>query len=517
MKRHRSTLRLSSDGRERIDRARKEKGWTTYDERWLKAATKLADTNPHQDWDKFWKFNPDKFSPSLSTLKNKFLRRQHIQREFFIALCQAVGVEWEEVVDRENPAEGQPPQLTPFFGRMSAISQLQTSVIDRASCRSILLHGRAGIGKTAIAYRSIQSPDIEQDFYKIIWLSLESAMLLSEFIDLAIGHLSGDEKKQGNLADFFQYLQQDRYLIVIDQWETILDRDSIDGYKSGYENYQKLLQYVNKKHQSCVVVISRELIQCLSNSTKVLEITGLNYQEDRDFLIAEGLQGTELELKRFIEIYDNPSILKLIADRVRTIYGGKVATLVTEDATIYTNYDTVKIINGEFQQLRELEQSIVYWLAIWRNPINHQQLYQSFRQNLSRSTLDESLYSLIKIKSFIKTNLQSEYYLEPVTLKEITNLLVSKVVEELSVAIERQDNTNLKLVIGHALTIGDDEDILKEQMRRIVRSIVEQLLKKFSPQILQQQLEQMRSTIDRGYAADNLKVLLETIDSHPSC
>jgi hypothetical protein len=507
------TLRLSDDGLARIEKARDKKGWTKYDERWLKEATEIAETNPPPDWNVFWQSTPYNFSPSLSTLKNKFLKRQNIRAEYFVALCQAVGVvEWEQAVNRENTAEGEPPQSAPFYGRKTILDRLQTSVLDRTNCRSILLHGRAGIGKTAIASRLIQSPEIDRDFSKIVWLSLESKRSLSEFIDLAIGHLSKGKVDRGNLADLLLYLQQDRYLIVVDQWETILARDSIDDYQVGYENYQELLQYIAKKHKSCIVIVSRELRQCSSHLSKTLEVEGLNYQEDRDFLIEEKLHGTDLDLEKFIKIYDNPSILKLIADRVRTIHGGKIATLVTKDATIHTNNDTIKIIDAEFRSLRELEQSIVYWLAIWRNSISYQQLQQSFPQDLSQSTLDESLYSLIKIKSFVKTNPQSEYYLEPVTLKEITNRFVRKVVEELSVAIERQDNTNLKLVIGHALTIGDDEDILKEQMRRIVRSISEQLLKKFSPQILQRQLEQMRSTIDRGYAADNLNVLLEAID-----
>ena len=119
------------------------------------------------------------------------------------------------------------------------------------------------------------------------------------------------------------------------------------------------------------------------NHTGQKKVGGLTYPEDRDFLKAEGLIGTDLELQQFIERYENPSILKLIADRVRTIHGGRVAPLVAENVSVYTNHDTVKIIDAEFRHLGKLEQSIVYWLAIWRNPLSYQQLQTSFRQDLS--------------------------------------------------------------------------------------------------------------------------------------
>ena len=511
------TLRLSVEGRSQIEHARHSQGWTTKDERWLKAAHEFANPEPPNGWIAFWKLNPDNFSPSESTLRNKFLKQQNIRQESFIALCQAVGLEWEDVVDRDNPAEGQPPQVTPFYGRMSAISQLQTWVLDKSNCRSILLYGRAGIGKTAIAYRLIQTSAITQNFRSQIWLSLESAMPLAELVDRLIGYLSAGQVKQGNLADLIQYLKQDRYLIILDQWETILDSTSPDGYRTGYENYQDLLKYIGQKHQSCILIISREKLQFsildrIGTMVKTLKIGGLTYPEDRDFLKAEGLIGTDLELQQFIERYENPSILKLIADRVRTIHGGRVAPLVAENVSVYTNHDTVKIIDAEFRHLGKLEQSIVYWLAIWRNPLSYQQLQDSFRQDLSVATLDEALYSLINQRSLVKTNPQLEYYLEPVTLKEITNLFVRKNVKELSAFIEGQDACFPQLLISHALTIGDDSEIRRAQMRRIVRSIIEQLLTKFQSQILWQRLTQIQSHGCQGYAADNLVILLREID-----
>lgn len=69
-----------------------------------------------------------------------------------------------------------------------------------------------------------------------------------------------------------------------------------------------------------------------------------------------------------------------------------------------------------------------------------------------------------------------------------------------------------QLLINHALIIGDDDEIIQAQMRRVIRSIVEKLLTKFQSQILRQRLAQVQSHICQGYAADNLEIILGELD-----
>jgi NB-ARC domain len=509
-KRQRPTLRLSVAGRTQVEEARLDKGWNQSDPCWLRAATKLVRPEPFNGWEAFFRDNPDNFSPSSSTLKNKFLKQQNIRHEFFVALCRAVGVRWEEVADRDNLTAGQPPQPGSFFGRNTVLRQLEQWVLDQEKCRLVFLHGRAGIGKTAIAYQLVQQiQKLRQNDIAPVWLSLENAMPLPELINTIIWELSAGQVQQGDLSILMGYLQQAQHLIVIDQWETILE--NINKYRSGYENYQDLLDCISKNHQSCVLIISREKLQYLTLMNKAnrsLEVTGLTYEEDYGFLQAEKLMGTETELRKFIEIYHNPLILRLIADRVRTVHGGSVAPLVTKDASIYSNTDTVKIIAAEFKQLGSLEQSIVYWLAIWRNPISYEQLKFSFDENFRMSLVDESLYLLINQRSLVKVNPQSEYYLEPVTLKEITNIFVMNVVKELTSLIEYGKEQSIKLTAEHLFVIGDDEDINNEQIRRIVQLIIEQLLKKFESEKLQQKLKYLEY-LPHGYASNNIEIIFQ--------
>jgi WD40 repeat protein len=70
------TLKASESGLKMVDRARKQKGWNKAAESWLTAAGEIS----RSSLDKFW-------------------ARQPLKHENFVAICTAVGVDWQTVVD----------------------------------------------------------------------------------------------------------------------------------------------------------------------------------------------------------------------------------------------------------------------------------------------------------------------------------------------------------------------------------------------------------------------------------
>ena len=69
------SLRASKEGLQKIDAARKKKGWTKTEDAWWGLAL-----------------------TSRATLK-RFWRNLPIERDAFIGICKNVGVNWEEIVD----------------------------------------------------------------------------------------------------------------------------------------------------------------------------------------------------------------------------------------------------------------------------------------------------------------------------------------------------------------------------------------------------------------------------------
>ncbi|MDE5112091.1 MAG: ATP-binding protein, partial [Trichodesmium sp. St7_bin2_1] len=124
------SLRASREGLLKVDIARKKKGWTKSEDAWWGLAL-----------------------TSKATLR-RFWRSLSIQRDAFIAICENVGVNWEEIVDHTPLSPDS--STVKFFsydyiwvGREDLIAELSTKV--KESCRLLILVGLSGIGKTALA------------------------------------------------------------------------------------------------------------------------------------------------------------------------------------------------------------------------------------------------------------------------------------------------------------------------------------------------------------------------------
>jgi hypothetical protein len=503
------SIHLSEPGQATIQQARLRRGWAADDDRWLQAATEIANPPPKIGWNQYWQTTCDGFSPAAATLK-RFLQRRNIRIENFQALCAAIDIDWQTVADWETtPSDPSPSCL----GRLPAIAQLHQWLEDRQR-RWVWLYGRAGMGKTTVAGSVFHQ--VKSKFSHTAWYSLESAIALPELINQLLLSLSQGQIAQGTVADLLQYLKQHRCLVVLDQWETLLTQTASDQ-PALEDDYQNLLRSLGTNHQSTLVLINRQRLPTLlaqQIKPQCYELTGLTYDDDRDFLTAEGLAGCESDLRKFMALYNNPQIIKLMAERIRTVHSGNIAPLVESGVSIYGNQDIGQIIRSEFRCLAMLEQSILYWFALWRRPIDYLEIRHSL-PDTPLAELDEALYSLIRQHSLIRKRDSAEYMVDPVTLKEITNLLVEQVAREIRHWIEGRSPTTPQLLISHSFVV-EDEVVRAEQMRRIVPAIARLLQAKLPPATLLRGIQHLKPQIVAGYAGQNLALLEQVILAQPS-
>ena len=93
-----TTLKASEEGLVKINQARRERGWTIEDPRWLVEASQKLDP------DRTWTIaGPYADGLSLPTWR-RFLRgRELIKANAFRAFCTVLQLNWEEIVDRPPP------------------------------------------------------------------------------------------------------------------------------------------------------------------------------------------------------------------------------------------------------------------------------------------------------------------------------------------------------------------------------------------------------------------------------
>ncbi|MBD1884727.1 NACHT domain-containing protein [Microcoleus vaginatus] len=113
-----TTLKTSEEGLVKIRQARRERGWTIEDPRWLVEASKALD--PDRTWTEA---GPYADGLSLPTWRRFLAGREPIKANAFKAFCTVLQLNWEEIVDR-------PPLASPYQGGVGGVRDFCQQPID---------------------------------------------------------------------------------------------------------------------------------------------------------------------------------------------------------------------------------------------------------------------------------------------------------------------------------------------------------------------------------------------------
>ncbi|QSJ19004.1 NACHT domain-containing protein [Nostoc sp. UHCC 0702] len=512
-KRQRLTLKVSERGktlikearRKKIEQARKErielqgkieKAWDM-DEIFLREASKILE--PHLNWD-----NTQTYAVALATWKRFREARQAINAVTFKAFCQVLDLQWEKIAENDVESRinlSEAPPLSSFYGRTQELAELR-KWLTQERCRLVIVHGIGGIGKSALIRHLVDKIADKYDY--LIWLSLESAPPFEQILIKLVQFLSKGEKESGDISQIMQYLQEQKCLIILDNWEEITGADSED-----YAKYSLFLEKIAKNtHKSNLLLVSRKItpnIQILEGQlVRCKKLGALTYQEAKEILIAEGLSGTDRELEEFSRRYSNPWILKRITPQIHTVFDGEISPFM--DISIFVDDVITDFLDQQFKVIKKDEINLIYWVALRRNSATWNQLVQDIKQFLSYNQLFQTLNDLIERRSLIAKNIEDipiRYILDPVILKYTTKRFVQKNLLEIIQVIKSQSIEGSELFISHSFITEHpkDEELNQEQIRRIVKPIQKMLLAELGSQ---QQLEdELRKVIllleDRGF------------------
>ncbi len=408
---------------------------------------------------------------------------------------------------------GEAPDTVNFYGRIDELETLKQWIVED-NCRIVALLGMGGLGKTALSVKLVEL--LQHDFNYIIWRSLSEApkleTVLVDIIKFLSNHQEADLK--GSVSDkitlLINYLRHSRCLLILDNFESILqDGFHAGSYREDYEDYGVFVQRIGElSHQSCLVITSRtkpEEIAVQEGENlpiRSLLLKGLEQSEALKILKDKGLEGSEDEMSELIELYSgNPLALKIVSTFIKDLFNGNISEFLSQRLAPFVGIED--LLDSQFNRLSALEQEIMYWLAINREPVYVKDLIDDMVEKPMFSSLIESLENL-KRRSLIET-VDGRFTLQNVVMEYMIAVLIRQVSEEIN-------SGEFHIFNNYSLSKATAKDYVRNcQIELIIKPIAKNIIN-IETKLAQPLKQRDRNIQKKGYAVGNILNLLRYFD-----
>jgi WD40 repeat protein/transcriptional regulator with XRE-family HTH domain len=433
-------------------------------------------------------YSPD---PAISSMKSP----RHVSRR-----------EWGDI-----------PNTQVFYGREQELERLEHWVVSE-QCQLVSVLGMGGVGKTLLSAKLAEK--IQTEFEYVIWRSLQNAPPVEYILSQCLHFFSDQniialpEEVADQIDALIERLREHRCLIILDNFETVLQASSRAGYyQDRHQDYGKLLQQVGKvRHRSCLLITSREKpkeiaeLEGEKSSVRSFSLVGLKPVDGIEILRDKGLRGSEEHWNALIDYYaGNPLALKLVSQFIQEAFDGEISSFLKDGSVIFS--DIRGVLDQQFDRLTTLEKDIMYWLAIDREAIQISQMTENLLRPPTMRDLLEAVSSL-KRRSMIETRKSTRYTSQPVIMEYVTDRLVDQAYGEII-------SGEIGILMSYALMKAQAKDYVREtQSRLILEPLIARLSSRLEVGGVEKRLRKMLHTLREtdfttpGYAAGNVLNLL---------
>jgi WD40 repeat protein/transcriptional regulator with XRE-family HTH domain len=411
--------------------------------------------------------------------------------------------------------------VTTFYGREWALHLLSQWVVQER-CRVVSVLGQGGIGKSVLATQVMHR--VAEHFEVVIWRSLRDVPTWDALLDDCLQVLAPQalrdasaslESRQGLMLE---YLRNMRVLLVLDN----LEEGLATGYmRPGYEGFARVLRRVAEtEHQSCLLLTSREKpgelvpLEGSRAPVRALRLARLDADACQQLLAEKGVAGSESQQKRLIEAYaGNPLALKIVAQTIVELFGGEIAPFLEQGEVVFGGVR--ELLGEQYARLSALEQSVLLWLAILREPVSLEELLAVLGAPLPRSQVLEAVDGLRRRSLIERGQRQGSFTLQSVVMEYVTARLIVEVTSEIK-------QGRLSRLVEHGLELATAKEYVRQtQQRLIVTPILADLRSAYPVRAAVEEqllalLDRLRERADhaQAYGPANLLALLRMLRGH---
>src|SRR5712692_364052 len=420
---------------------------------------------------------------------------------------------------------GDAPTVTTFFGREWEQTLLTSWVVEER-CRVVSVLGLGGIGKSALASRVMHR--VAERFEVVIWRSLRDAPACETLLDECLQVLAPQALRnvsvslERRLGFLLEHLRRTRVLLVLDNLEALLEEGQGTGHmRPGYEGYARLLRRMAEtEHQSCLLLTSREKpgdlvpLEGSRAPVRALRLARLDAGACQQLLAEKGVTGSVAEQLRLVEAYSgNPLALKIVAQTIVELFDGLIVPFLEQGEVVFGGVRA--LLDEQYARLSAVEQSVLLWLAILREPVSLQELLAVLGAPLPRSQVLEAVDGLRRRSLIERGKLQESFTLQSVVMEYVAARLIAEVTSEIK-------QGRFSRLIEHGLELAPCKEYVRQtQQRLIVVPILAGLrntypLRTAVEEQLLALLDRLRERADhaQAYGPANLLALLRELRGH---
>ncbi len=379
------------------------------------------------------------------------------------------------------------PRPLALYGRTSELDNLQRWIVsERRGLVAIV--GEGGIGKTEIAAYVAQV--LWGHFQRIFWCSLHNAppleLLLARIFESTLNTWDADCAPPSNgrdlTADLIHLLKKQRCLLILDHIDAVLGQGSVDDRGASGQNrsaFENLLHQLSRTpHQSCLLLIGRQMTAGLNHlcrdhpTVPTLALEGLSPRAGRAALEDRGVYwGNSADWQGLIQrCKGNPLTLKITGAVVQHQFNGELRPYLNDPNLMFQ--DLNDLLNQQFNQLPQLEQRVMYWLALERQPVSLETLTTIILPGIPQQQIFSVLKDLLSRALICK---QSTSFTQPLAVMEFcTEKLCRQFSQELM-------SGHPDFLIHYALVRTQGSTMVQNiQQRLLINPILQRLARQLS-------------------------------------